>query len=113
MMRIGRYFSYYALPTYDVTFYVTGKIDVPVVRVMNYTSNLIVTSRSQGRSFRYDNIAFQLSKSEKVSLLDIIIPTRGGKIYPTRGQRFREKMHYDTSRAQLTQSTSEKLDVFI
>lgn len=55
---------------YDVTFYVTGKIDVPVVRVMNYTSNLIVTSRSQGRSFRCDNIAFQLSKSEKVSLLD-------------------------------------------
>lgn len=55
---------------YDVTFYVTGKIDVPVVRVMNYTSNLIVMSRSQGRSFRCDNIAFQLSKSEKVSLLD-------------------------------------------
>lgn len=57
---------------YDVTFYVTGKIDVPVVRVMNYTSNLIVMSCSQGRSFRCDNIAFQLivSKSEKVSLLD-------------------------------------------
>lgn len=55
---------------YDVTFYVTGKIDVPVVGIMNYTSNLIVTSRSQGRSFRCDNIAFQLSKSEKVSLLD-------------------------------------------
>lgn len=97
---------------YDITFYVTGKIDVPVVGVTNYTSNLIVTSHRRGRSPRCDNIAIHLSKSEKVSLFSIIIPTCAGKICPMRwGQRFREKPHYDASRARFTQSTSEKSSI--